>query len=364
MADLEASLADAQARARSFSVPVASPALAPPVQTRSSPEDILKRLQALRPQNATVNPLQMREAVYLLEELARAGPAALPAIREFLLRYEDMEFETTWAQSRTARNGKLPGEFVLPPSLRLGLFDVVRRIGGHDAEKLLVELLSNTGRGLEVAYLTRLLHELAPNTYRDPAVASAKSLLASAPPNASGPLDRYHRDYLFGILSFYGDSSFAPEAQALLIRPDNQIDRAALQYLQQTLGAQSIGIAVQLYQNPSLQSNAPAKEPLARLALHFAGADSQANEFYAQAINDPVLTKSHRSNLIEDLNEDGFPDPKNLTANDLPLIQNRISLIEQLAPSAMDQVNAAAFKEAYKDLLNMRAKVIGQPPPR
>jgi hypothetical protein len=86
------------------------------------------------------------------------------------------------------------------------------------------------------------------------------------------------------------------------------------------------------------------------------------NKFCQQAINDPVLTRGHRSNLIEDLNEDGFADPRNLTANDLPLIQNRIALIEQLAPNAMDQVNAAAFKEAYKDLVNMRAKVTGQPP--
>jgi hypothetical protein len=152
-------------------------------------------------------------------------------------------------------------------------------------------------------------------------------------------------------------------AQTQLLRTDSQIDRGALRYLQQSLGAQAVTIAAQTYQNPLLLTNAAAKEPLARLALAFVGADTQANQFYQQAINDPVLTKGHRSNLIEDLNEDGFADPRNLTANDLPLIQNRIALIEQLAPSAMDEVNAAAFKEAYKDLVNMRAKVTGQAPP-
>ncbi len=70
-----------------------------------------------------------------------------------------------------------------------------------------------------------------------------------------------------------------------------------------------------------------------------------------------------RSNLIEDLNEDGFADPQNLTANDLPLIQSRIALIEEFAPNAMDEVNTAAFEEAYKDLVNMRANVTGQTPP-
>jgi len=91
------------------------------------------------------------------------------------------------------------------------------------------------------------------------------------------------------------------------------------------------------------------------------GADTQANEFYQRAINDLALSKDHRRNLIEDLNQDGFPDTRNLTARDLPLIQNRIALIEQLAPSAADPVNAAAFKEAYKDLLNMRDRVTRPP---
>ena len=53
------------------------------------------------------------------------------------------------------------------------------------------------------------------------------------------------------------------------------------------------------------------------------------------------------------MNEDGFPDPKNITSDDLPLILNRLQLIEALAPDSMDETNAAAFAEAYKDLSNM-----------
>ena len=44
---------------------------------------------------------------------------------------------------------------LVPPSLRFGLFDVVRRIGGPDAEKLLGEMLGTTGRGVELAWLAR-----------------------------------------------------------------------------------------------------------------------------------------------------------------------------------------------------------------
>jgi hypothetical protein len=97
--------------------------------------------------------------------------------------------------------------------------------------------------------------------------------------------------------------------------------------------------------------------PMARVALSYVGADPAAEAVWADAINDPTIPPNERKDLIEDLNEDGFPDPKNVTPNDLPLIASRIALIEQAAPFAMDQTNADAFAEAYKDLTNMLAKV-------
>jgi len=36
---------------------------------------------------------------------------------------------------------------------------------------------------------------------------------------------------------------------------------------------------------------------------------------------------------------------------------SRLQLIETLAPQAADDTNAAAFAEAYKDLVNMYAKL-------
>ncbi|HEV8292758.1 MAG TPA: hypothetical protein VGP94_12580, partial [Tepidisphaeraceae bacterium] len=92
---------------------------------------------------------------------------------------------------------------------------------------------------------------------------------------------------------------------------------------------------------------------IARLALGFVGADPQAEEVWYAAINDPNMPPKARQDLIEDLNEDGFADPRHVTEDDLPLIYSRIALIEQVAPDAMDDVNAAAFAEAYKDLVNM-----------
>ena len=207
-----------------------------------------------------------------------------------------------------------------------------------------------------MAYTTYALQELAPNKYRDVALETARNLLAKASsPNASGGLEKFDRDYLYAVLNFYGDTSYVTTAQAQMIQSNGGVDAVAVRYLQQSLGPQAIALAVQAWQDPRVAPD--QKEPLARVALTYAGLDSQADQFYQTAINDPNLPPKHRKNLIEDLNEAGFADPKNLTASDLPLIQKRIAMVEQLAPDAMDQVNGDAFKEAYKDLLKMQHSV-------
>jgi len=102
------------------------------------------------------------------------------------------------------------------------------------------------------------------------------------------------------------------------------------------------------------------EQVIARQALARVGADPAAEAVWLDAINDPARSAHERSDLIEDLNEDGFPDPHHVTGDDLPLIVSRLMLIEQLAPTAMDQTNADAFAEAYKDLVNMYARAAAQ----
>ena len=95
-----------------------------------------------------------------------------------------------------------------------------------------------------------------------------------------------------------------------------------------------------------------AKEQRGRDALAMIGHSPEADQVWIQTINDPTLSASARSNLIEDLNEDGL-SYRNLTRDDLPVIKYRIELVEGLRPYAMDKTNADAFDEARKDLVNM-----------
>ncbi|MEI7731177.1 MAG: hypothetical protein WCO56_16505 [Verrucomicrobiota bacterium] len=76
-----------------------------------------------------------------------------------------------------------------------------------------------------------------------------------------------------------------------------------------------------------------------------------------------MLSANERKDLIEDLNEDGLSDPKHPGPQDLPLILSRLALIETVAPNAMDDINAAAFAEAYKDLANMANQLLPAPRP-
>lgn len=109
---------------------------------------------------------------------------------------------------------------------------------------------------------------------------------------------------------------------------------------------------------PPVNPKAP-RDPVARVALSFVGADSDAEDYWVAAINDPSLPAQERQNLIEDLNEDGLSDPKNPTLEDLPLILSRLELLDDIRPYAMDKINADAFDEAYKDLINLAERTTG-----
>ncbi len=103
------------------------------------------------------------------------------------------------------------------------------------------------------------------------------------------------------------------------------------------------------------------QDPLARVALFFVGTgDQEADAYWESAIFDPSLPAEERKDLIEDLNETGMADPHDPGPADLPMILARIGLIEQLVPYSIDQVDANAFAEAYKDLSGL---AIGQTPP-
>jgi hypothetical protein len=111
------------------------------------------------------------------------------------------------------------------------------------------------------------------------------------------------------------------------------------------------------------RSNQENGDPMARVALRLVGVDTNAEAYWIAAINDPTLSAAERENLISDLNEDGLSDFKHPAKDDLVIIQNRIALVRQLMPAAMDQVNAKAFAETLADLSNLAEVARGRGKP-
>jgi hypothetical protein len=333
---------------RAAARPAAGPAETAPVTSQRSPEDILNELAGLQ---ATPGPGQGRvqyRIMSLLDQLAQCGQSALPAIRTFLASHRDVAYDTGRAAGGTRQRNNNPG--LLPPSLRFALFDVVRQIGGADAELVLFESLSGTTRGAELIYLAQLLEATAPGKYHDAALTAARTLLASG--KITDPADRNN---LYDVLRQFKDTAYVTTAQANLVQADGKVDASALRYLQQTLGDKSLTIAAQTYQDGRVV-DPDSKESLGRVALAYIGANEQALQLYHSAILDPTLTPDQRRNLIEDLNQDGLSNRRNPTADDLKIIANRYELAQTYLQQPYvqnDPVTAAAFQEALKDLAHM-----------
>jgi hypothetical protein len=327
------------------------------VTKRISPAEILERLKTLKV--VADQPRTSRLLVHQFEMLIETGPAALPVIREFLARNQDVDYDGGGQGRNSGSRGSRmpPADFNVPPSLRLGLFEALKDIGGADAEKILADALGTTGRGIELAYLARALQELSPDKYRTAALAAAHELLAHPLADAA---DKTDHNYLFATLAFLNDPSSATEAQAQLIQPDGKVDMGALRYLQQTAGDKSVAIAMQAYQDPRI-TDPKSRERVAQVALDKAGIDPMADNFIRAVFADTSLPADNRNNLAQDYADHGT-NPKNPSAQDLQTMQNRLAQLETLMAEATDPVVLAGLAEAKKDLIKFINDYIAQHP--
>jgi hypothetical protein len=358
-AELEAQLEGARANAaRAAAEPLrVEPVRLPATAASPSPQELIKKLAALRVTPGPGQGRALRQALALLEQLRQTGPAALPALREFLASGQDVAYEAVGGKG--GRDVRSLTEALAPVSLRFGLFDVVRQIGGADAEAILAESLAGSGRGLEVAYLAQLLEEIAPGRYSDAALTAARALLART------DLGKADRDYLYGVLGRLNDVAYAATAQAQLVQADGRVDRSALSYLQQALGEKSVALAAQLYKDTRI-TEADSREPLARVGLAYVGVSQEAAELWHTAVLDTTLKPDHRRELVEDLNTDGLSSKKNPTPQDLQVIAARYALTQaylQQDYTQNDPVLRRAFLEADKDLRNMLQRAAAAPAP-
>jgi hypothetical protein len=241
------------------------------------------------------------------------------------------------------------------------LFDVLRRIGGPEAESLLADVLKTTGRGLEVLTVSRMLEEMAPGKHRDIALASAYELLAN-PITLTNPsrLDRRSREHLLELLATLKDPGYAATAQAQVVRADGGIDQTALRYLERTMPEQYLSYVQQAYNDPRTMPE--QKEPLVEAVIERAGQSAQANEMLYSMVMDEGLPKRWREQAIRELDDEGINED-NPGAQDLPIIQSRQQVLAAMRPEVRDPQLLNYLDRVAGNLANLYAKAQQAPKP-
>lgn len=343
-----------EARQQAGRVRTVTQTVATTVTNRLAPGEILERLLKLNPAAGDASRSRVfRQIVYQLQTLVEWGPAALPVIQGFLKENKDVDYssdalnESGERMNRTGFHSRnmTRTDFLVPPSLRLGLVDVLDQIGGETAQGILAEVLESTGRGVEVAYIARVLQEEVPDKYREMALQAAKELLTN-PPRIDQPnrLDDNARAYLYGVLSMFGDKSFTENARQLLLSPEGKVDKQALNYLNNALQDESVPALCAAYKDPRL-TNQTEKATLLNAVLNHAGPSAQANELFQSIITDDTVPAGLRAFTIQGLaggaGREKPSDPKLIEAR-LGLLRNyRGSLKDERLLRAIDETRVA-----------------------
>jgi hypothetical protein len=311
------------------------------ITNKLSAQEILEKLLKLNPSvGEEARNRIFRQIVHHLQMLVDLGPEALPVVQVFLQQNKDVDYVSeplneSGERIRTGFTSRFVArtDFLVPPSLRLGLVDVLDQIGGEEAEAVLAEVLDTSGRGVEVAYVARVLEETNPGKYRDNALKAAKDLLAN-PPSIDLPnrIDDNARAYLYQVLAMYRDNSFAQIAQEQLIMPDGRVDRQALGYLSNTLKEQGVPALYAAYKDQRL-TNQNERAHIQNAVLAFTGPSAEANELFKQIISDEKVPAAIRSFAIVGL-AGGAGKEK---PYDPQLIQSRLTLLHNFRSYLKDE---------------------------
>lgn len=346
------------AKSKSPRVEASEPKPVAPAAGGLSAAEIIEELIEFKPAADKSRNASLRRLVHRFESLNDMGPAALPAIKDFLAKNQDVEFlrereggsgnegdrgrgDRGGAQQWIAMlggGGRLPEtDSLYPASLRLGLFEVARQVGGTEAETILAGVLSQTARGVEVVHLARVLDEMAPGKYRDQILAAAKELLSSPPPaEGSSKLDEMGRNSLFSLLAKYQDKSFADKAQEMLVSTDGRVNNSALNYLTETLKEQSLPLLYKVYKDPSITNNL-AKFPVVSAALNYVGQHPQADAMFKEMVLDEK--NQGRWMVIGSLTRGEDLKPETIKARQQLLASVKTEIKDERMTGMMDRVN-------------------------
>lgn len=285
-----------------------------------NPTEILQKLAAIEMDNQSRYPTS-REIIFHLETLASLEEKALPALRDYLAGGEDVSYGYTYNRSRspivvrgadgkTSTNatvrvssptytyhsssyGSPTGGYIVPPSLRVGLFQVTADIGTPEATELLADALGMSMKGGEVAFLDTLLKKLQPDgKYQELALQVAKDLLLNPLPDNS-PRDYSHETHLYSMLIRHRDLDFAQHAEQLLVKTDGRLNRNALNYLNTVLQSDAVPLLAKASQDDRL-INAYERQSLITSVMRYTGQHPQADQMFLEIMRQPMALNENQ----------------------------------------------------------------------
>jgi hypothetical protein len=295
--------------------------------------------------NGGITPQKAEELKRSFKELAEQGVAAVPAIREYLDRFQDIDFDGLGA-------GKLVGY----SSLRIGLLDALGQIGGPEATELSLQMLQKTGDALEIGFLAKVLEkQLPPEQFRQAALSAATDALAQA---SNAKSDGRSLTPLFEVLQKYGDESVVGVLEQAVAKWKYP---ATLVLAGMPDGA-GIPALIRLAQDPAIRASGTgdyALRPLAQAAMQYPEAraalvdQARLNQIPETAW--PTLAASLTGNYIQYGNQlFSTTAPTIVWTSDQ--INQRIGIIDQLLTVTSSAGGQQALQKARATLVGRLAR--------
>ena len=302
-----------------------------------SAQEIIEELMELK--MTVARRVNQRRLGFLFESLAEQGDTAVPHIRDFLRKMEDVDFIIDQRSEKDidkekehwrSRMVNVPLEFEYPPSLRIGLIEILAEIGGPDAQDAIAEVLTSSGRGFEVAYSANKLRSmLGKDAYRDEALNVAHDLLTDPIDIVGGnKFDAASKQYLFAVLKMYGDKTFVQTAQAQLINEEGRIDRSVLSYFENIGGGRAIDAVVQAMQSGQLRET--DMREMARVAVQGVGQNNvQADSLFQDIMTSDQYSLDVKMETIRSM--DNSEDLTNMDKSEqAAVLQSRLDLMDRI----------------------------------
>jgi hypothetical protein len=301
-------------------------------------QELLNRLTHLNLGSNLLTADQAKEVNRWLQQLREQGSAAIPAIREFLQRNEDVNFD--------ALGG---AKLVDYSSLRLALIDSLQQIGGPEATSAAAAALQAATDPLEIALLSLTLEQQSPGQYRQLEIAAAENALSKA---LSGNWKGGDVSALFETFQAVGDTNIAPILKQAASKW-NYYATLALAGLPDGAGIPSL---IDLARDPSITAMGNgdfALRPLAQVATQYPQAaqallqQAQANQIRETAW--PTIAASLAGTYIQYGNQifGTTAPPLSWTPTE---INQRIALVNQLLATTSSAAGRQALQTALSSL--------------